>query len=54
MKKVEIIKYRTENMEMWDNFVKESRNGTIFHTQKFINYHPKDRFEDYYLKKMRN
>ncbi|MCK5740116.1 GNAT family N-acetyltransferase [bacterium] len=31
---------------MWDEFVAESNNGTLFHTRRFLNYHPGDRFED--------
>ena len=31
---------------IWDGFVENSVNGTIFHTRKFISYHPKNRFED--------
>ena len=30
----------------WDKFVETSYNGTIYHTRKFINYHPKERFID--------
>jgi hypothetical protein len=43
-----IIKKYNNNFEMqWDNFIKNnSANGTIYHTRKFLNYHPKDRFED--------
>jgi hypothetical protein len=32
--------------EEWDSFVKNSDNGTIFHTRKFLSYHPKTRFKD--------
>ena len=43
-----IIKKYNDMFEiLWDNFVdNESVNGTIYHTRKFLNYHPKDRFED--------
>ena len=43
-----IIKKYSDMFEIvWDNFVdNESVNGTIYHTRKFLNYHPKDRFED--------
>ncbi len=30
----------------WDNFVLGSDNGTIFHSRKFLSYHPKARFKD--------
>ena len=32
---------------IWDGFVENSVNGTIFHTRKFLSYHPADRFVDY-------
>ncbi len=32
--------------EEWDDFVSGSDNGTIFHTRKFLSYHPKTRFKD--------
>ena len=41
-----IKKYKDEDEEVWDDFVKEGILGTIYHTRKFINYHPKDRFVD--------
>ena len=41
---MEIIEYTVEWKDKWDNFVLESNNGTIFHTQKFFNYHPEGKF----------
>lgn len=41
-----IIPYTPEWQEKWDMFVDESANGTIFHKQKFLLYHPRDKFED--------
>ncbi len=38
--------YSDEQAKQWDNFVSFSRNGTIFHTRKFLSYHPEKRFED--------
>lgn len=32
------------NSDEWDNFVDNSNNGTIFHKLKFLQYHPKERF----------
>ena len=32
--------------EEWDNFVAGSDNGTMFHTRKFLSYHPETRFKD--------
>ncbi len=44
---LEIIKY-DENMHksIWDNFVKSSNNGTIFHLREFLNYHQSRQFND--------
>lgn len=30
----------------WDDFVEQSDNGTMFHTRRFLSYHPEDRFKD--------
>ena len=38
----------------WDNFVNDSDNGTIFHTRKFLSYHPKARFKDASLVVLKN
>src|SRR6056297_1603924 len=42
-------KYSSDKFEQWDKFVENSVNGTIFHTRRFINYHPRDKFEDHSL-----
>lgn len=42
----EIEKYNPDFQEQWDAFVWQANNGTIFHTRRFLNYHPPDRFED--------
>jgi len=41
---MEIIKYSEDWKEKWDKFVDESNNGTLFHLQKFFDYHAKDKF----------
>lgn len=33
----------------WDEFVKRSMNGTVFHSQKFLDYHPHERFNFHHL-----
>ncbi len=38
--------YTDEKAKQWDDFVSLSRNGTIFHTRKFLSYHPEKRFQD--------
>ena len=35
--------------DRWDEFVWSANNGTIFHTRKFLNYHPATRFRDHSL-----
>lgn len=46
---IEVVPY-TENLkEKWDRFVLHSNNGTIFHLQKFLDYHPKGRFNWHHL-----
>ncbi|MFH1761130.1 MAG: GNAT family N-acetyltransferase [bacterium] len=40
----EIELFSRINTGEWDNFVQESNNGTIFHKQHFLNYHPPARF----------
>jgi len=46
MSSLKIEKYTEDFREKWDDFVLESVNGTIFHTRRFLSYHPPDRFED--------
>jgi len=43
---MEIVRYKPEMQEEWDKFVEGARNGTIFHTQKFLSYHPPGKLED--------
>jgi len=46
---LEIESYSSHLQETWDRFVYRSNNGTIFHTRKFLNYHPSNRFSDHSL-----
>jgi len=43
---MEVIRYENKYLESWEDFVALSNNGTIFHTRKFLSYHPPDRFKD--------
>lgn len=45
MKAIKLQKSNISSGE-WDEFVKSSDNGTIFHQQKFLSYHPEGRFQD--------
>ena len=38
-----------EHQDLWDPFVKRSMNGTAFHLQQFLSYHPQDRFDFHHL-----
>ena len=38
--------YSNEMEEEWDSFVWRSASGTIFHTRRFLSYHPSERFRD--------
>jgi len=41
---MEIIEYTKKWKDKWDNFVLASNNGTIFHMQKFFDYHSEGKF----------
>lgn len=41
---MEIIEYKPEWKEKWDNFVLSSNNGTMFHLQMFFDYHKPGKF----------
>lgn len=46
MNNIRIIKYTFDYENIWEEFVKNAVFGTIYHTRKFINYHPANRFDD--------
>jgi hypothetical protein len=40
----------TQNLrEEWEDFVGEADNGTLFHLQRFFDYHPEGRFDHHHL-----
>ena len=45
--KIDVYKFEESNSSDWDEFVNNASNGTLFHTRKFISYHPQDRFQDH-------
>ncbi|MFH0922227.1 MAG: GNAT family N-acetyltransferase [Fibrobacterota bacterium] len=47
-KKAEIIPYSKKHLELWESIVENSNNGTLYHTQKFLGYHPEGRFENFH------
>jgi len=42
---MKIVKYSSEYEKVWDEFIANSKNGTVFHTRKFLSYH-KNKFKD--------
>ncbi|SVD88762.1 uncharacterized protein METZ01_LOCUS441616, partial [marine metagenome] len=46
---ITIRRFSSPDEKAWDEFVENSNNGTLFHTRKFLNYHPEDRFMDHSL-----
>jgi hypothetical protein len=46
---MEVIEYHRKLRAEWEEFVENSNNGTIFHLQKFFDYHPTSRFKHRHL-----
>ncbi len=46
--KIKVEQFKN-NTTAWDSFVQSANNGTIFHTRKFLGYHPPGRFQDHSL-----
>ena len=42
-----VKRFSKSNNILWDTFVKNANNGTIFHLRRFLSYHPEDRFVDH-------
>ncbi len=51
---LELLPFTGDKEREWDDFVRNSKNGTIFHLRKFLKYHPAGRFEDASLRIARN
>ena len=45
----DINRYTPSYGEQWDDFVRSSNNGTLFHLRRFLNYHPPGRHSDHSL-----
>ena len=43
------VKRFNNNSAAWDKFVSSANNGTLFHTRRFLSYHPEGRFNDHSL-----
>ena len=46
---ISIRQYKTTDRTLWERFVQQSNNGTIFHKQQFFDYHPLQRFKSHHL-----
>ncbi len=44
------VEFYTDEIKVeWDRFIKRATQGNFFHSQKFFDYHPKDRFDHRHL-----
>lgn len=49
-KTIRVVQYdAAKHSTLWDAFVARSMNGTIFHSQQFLRYHPEGRFDFHHL-----
>ncbi len=46
---LQIQQYNTKQRSQWEEFISAANNGTVFHRQQFLDYHPKGRFENHHL-----
>jgi len=46
---ISVKKYTEKLNNIWDDFILKSNNGTIFHTQRFLNYHQNKQFTNHSL-----
>lgn len=46
---MEVYKFAEKDSKQWEAFVATANNGTIFHSLKFLSYHPKQRFKNHHL-----
>lgn len=46
---IQIKQFKNTLRPEWEEFVSAANNGTIFHRQQFLDYHPKTRFENRHL-----
>ncbi|WP_457566643.1 GNAT family N-acetyltransferase [Caldithrix abyssi] len=44
-----ISRFTKEDESWWDDYIWQADNGTIFHTRRFLSYHPQGRFVDHSL-----
>jgi hypothetical protein len=46
---LKISEYKETDRRQWEDFIASAANGTIFHRQRFLDYHPKGRFDNHHL-----
>jgi len=46
MAQIRLVKYEPALAERWDSFIDNSINGTLFHRQRFMSYHPVGKFAE--------
>ena len=49
-----IERFRSDHQGTWEEFIRNSANGNLFQTRRFLAYHPAGRFEDHSLLFWRN
>jgi len=45
----DVVRFSTSHRRQWEGLVRQSTNGTLFHTRSFLEYHPAERFQDHSL-----
>ncbi|HAD82372.1 MAG: hypothetical protein A2509_08330 [Candidatus Edwardsbacteria bacterium RIFOXYD12_FULL_50_11] len=46
---LQIKVYKSNLRTQWEEFVATANNGTVFHRQQFLDYHPQGRFDNHHL-----
>lgn len=46
---IQVHEYKESKRQEWEDFVLSANNGTVFHRQRFLDYHPKGRFDNRHL-----
>ena len=47
---IEVVRYDNKlHRGLWEGFIRDSINGNLFHTRRFLDYHPEGRFMDHSL-----
>lgn len=46
---MEVQRFTEKDHKKWEDFVAGANNGTVFHTLKFLSYHPAERFKNHHL-----